>query len=62
MSARTSQRLGPDDWAAAALDALVAHNIEQIFDDGLHEFLSWFIVEVGNISNAVHDDYLSGRM
>lgn len=24
MSARTSQRLGPDDWAAAALDALVA--------------------------------------
>ena len=48
--------------AHETLDALVAHNIEQIFDDGLHEFLSWFIVEVGNISNAVHDDYLSGRM
>ena len=63
-----ARRYGEDVPATAkakaheTLDALVAHNIEQIFDDGLHEFLSWFIVEVGNISNAVHDDYLSGRM
>ena len=48
--------------AHETLDALVAHDIERIFDDGLHEFLSWFINEVGGISSAVHDDYLSGRM
>ena len=48
--------------AHETLDALVAHQIDQIFDDGLHEFLSWFITEVGSISTAVHDDYLSGRM
>ena len=48
--------------AHATLASLVAHQIDQIFDDGLHEFLSWFITEVGSISTAVHDDYLSGRM
>ena len=48
--------------AHATLDALVARDIEAIFDEGLHEFLSWFINEVASISNAVHDDYLSDRM
>lgn len=48
--------------ARATLDSLVARDIEAIFDEGLHEFLSWFINEIGNVSSAVHDDYLSGRM
>lgn len=48
--------------ARATLDALMARDIEAIFDEGLHEFLSWFINEVAGISNAVHEDYLSGRM
>nr|WP_010395596.1 alpha-E domain-containing protein [Paracoccus sp. TRP] len=41
---------------------LLARSIDEIFDEGLHEFLTWFISEVASISTAVHDDYLSGRM
>jgi len=48
--------------AHETLDQLVRRDIEAIFDEGLHEFLSWFINEVASISNGVHDDYLSGRM
>ncbi|ABL68936.1 MULTISPECIES: alpha-E domain-containing protein [Paracoccus] len=48
--------------AHETLEQLIARDIEAIFDEGLHEFLSWFINEVASISNAVHDDYLSGRM
>ncbi|MEF9601131.1 alpha-E domain-containing protein [Paracoccus sp. PXZ] len=62
------RRYGADVPASASarahetLEQLVARDIEAIFDEGLHEFLSWFINEVVSISNAVHDDYLSGRM
>ncbi len=49
------------DMAARVLEELEAQEIEQIFDDGLHEFLSWFIGEIAKIADAVHDDYLSGR-
>lgn len=55
----------PDNARAKAQDvlqALLERDIETIFDEGLHEFLSWFIGEIGSISNAVYDDYLSGRM
>ncbi|WP_199258323.1 alpha-E domain-containing protein [Paracoccus binzhouensis] len=48
--------------AHETLNALMARDIEAIFDEGLHEFLSWFINELAGISNAVHEDYLSGRM
>ena len=48
--------------ARETLDALMSRDIEAIFDEGLHEFLSWFISEIARISNAVHDDYFSGRM
>lgn len=48
--------------ARQTLDSLVARDIEAIFDEGLHEFLSWFINEVAGVSSAVHEDYLSGRM
>ncbi|MBU3031894.1 alpha-E domain-containing protein [Paracoccus marinaquae] len=48
--------------AHETLERLMAHDIDAIFDEGLHEFLSWFIGEIGSISDAVHDDYFSGRM
>lgn len=48
--------------ARVTLDALMSRDIDAIFDEGLHEFLTWFIAEIGSISDAVHDDYLSGRM
>lgn len=44
------------------LDSLMARDIEAIFDEGLHEFLTWFIGEISAVSNAVNDDYFSGRM
>lgn len=48
--------------ARQVLEALMARDIEAIFDEGLHEFLTWFIGEISIVSNAVSEDYFSGRM
>ncbi|SNR32218.1 alpha-E domain-containing protein [Paracoccus sediminis] len=48
------------DKAREVLTRLQAHNIDMIFDEGLHEFLTWFIGEIGTISTLVHEDYLLG--
>ncbi|MFT4012077.1 MAG: alpha-E domain-containing protein [Paracoccus sp. (in: a-proteobacteria)] len=48
--------------AREVLERLMAKDIESIFDEGLHEFLSWFIGQIASISSAVNDDYFSGRM
>lgn len=48
------------DKARAVLERLQAHDIDMIFDEGLHEFLTWFIGEIGTISTLVHEDYLLG--
>ncbi|MDB6182815.1 alpha-E domain-containing protein [Paracoccus fistulariae] len=48
------------DKARETLAALQARDIDMIFDEGLHEFLSWFIGEIGAISTLVHEDYLLG--
>lgn len=48
------------DKAREVLAALQGRDIEAIFDEGLHEFLSWFIGELSVISNLVHQDYLLG--
>lgn len=48
------------DKAREVLAALQGRNIEMIFDEGLHEFLSWFIREMATVSNLVHHDYLLG--
>lgn len=48
------------DKAREVLGRLQAHDIDMIFDEGLHEFLTWFITEIGTISTLVHEDYLMG--
>ena len=48
------------DKAREVLAALQSRDIDAIFDEGLHEFLSWFIGEIGAISVRVHEDYLLG--
>lgn len=48
------------DKAREVLAALKKRDIDMIFDEGLHEFLSWFIGEIGAISIRVHEDYLLG--
>jgi uncharacterized alpha-E superfamily protein len=41
-------------------DAIAATQTEQIFDEGLHEYLSRFIDQVAGLGAHIHDDYLSG--
>lgn len=48
------------DKARESLAGLQSRDIDMIFDEGLHEFLSWFIGEIGAISALVHEDYLLG--
>lgn len=48
------------DKAREVLDKLQGVEIDAIFDDGLHEFLTWFITEIGAIAQLVHEDYLQG--
>ncbi|MBC9246138.1 alpha-E domain-containing protein [Paracoccus sp. 11-3] len=48
------------DKARESLASLQSRDIDMIFDEGLHEFLSWFIGEIGAISTLVHEDYLLG--
>ena len=49
------------DRAQALADRLGAMNIEEIFDEGLHEFLTDFIIEIGQIATCVQADYFYGR-
>ena len=42
---------------AAELEAL---SVEDIIEEGLHEFLSRFILEAGKLSGVIFESYLSG--
>lgn len=46
--------------AAAMLAELETTNVEAIFDEGLHEFLSRFIGESAVLGHLIHECYLSG--
>ncbi len=48
------------DTAHEMLRDLRSHDIESIFDEGLHEYLSRFIRENAVLANKVHADYLRG--
>lgn len=48
------------DKAREVLGRLQGYDIDMIFDEGLHEFLTWFIMEIGTVSTLVHEDYLLG--
>jgi len=59
--ARGYGRRTPAQSAARRMLAKLAETeVEEIFDEGLHEFLSRFIDEVGALGQTVHDSYLSG--
>jgi len=47
--------------ARALLGELMEMRVEDIFDEGLHEFLQRMEREVGKLSGMVHDAYLSGE-
>ncbi|WP_410218106.1 alpha-E domain-containing protein [Paracoccus sp. (in: a-proteobacteria)] len=48
------------DKAREVLAGLQGRNIEMIFEEGLHEFLTAFIKELGEVSHRVHQDFLLG--
>ncbi len=48
--------------ARALLAGLAELTIDEVFDEGLHEFLTRFIGEVSALGAAVYDVYLSGDM
>ena len=50
------------DAAAQLLSALENQSTEQIFEEGLHEFLTRFIGEAASLGAIIHDAYLSGDM
>ncbi|MCQ0969269.1 alpha-E domain-containing protein (plasmid) [Paracoccus sp. TK19116] len=50
------------DKARELLEKLQTTEIDQIFDDGLHEFLSGIISELAEVTNLIHADYLTGAV
>lgn len=48
------------DASSALLHRLQQTSVEEIFDEGMHEFLTRFIREVAAIGRNVHEVYLSG--
>lgn len=49
------------DAADALRDGVAGISVEEIFDEGMHEFLSRFVREIGRVTMLVHDSYLSGE-
>lgn len=47
--------------ARALLGELIEMRVEDIFDEGLHEFLGRMIFETAGVAQAVHETYLSGE-
>ncbi len=47
--------------AGHMLAELAEADIQEVFDEGLHEFLTRFIKQIGVLSNAIHSSYLTGR-
>ena len=48
--------------ARGMVDALRMTRTDDIFDEGLHDFLSRFIRETAALGSLIHDTYLSGDM
>jgi uncharacterized alpha-E superfamily protein len=59
--ARRYHRAGPAQAVARnMLGNLAELQVEAIFEEGLHEFLTRFIGEVSDLGQTIHDAYLSG--
>ena len=59
--AQAYQKSGPAQTRARALVAELAElRVEEVFEEGLHEFLTRFIRDVGELSDMVYNAYLSG--
>ena len=54
---RTSTAQGQ---ARLALAGLAEARVDEIFEEGLHEFLTRFITDMAGVGLAIHETYLSG--
>ncbi|RLL72941.1 alpha-E domain-containing protein [Paenirhodobacter hankyongi] len=60
--AHAYHKSGPAQMRARALVGELAETtVEEIFEEGLHEFLTRFIRDIGELSNMVYNAYLSGE-
>lgn len=61
---RLAKLYGRDTAATHAVARLLAEldgqTTDQIFDEGLHEFLTRYIQQTGELGRVIHDSYLSG--
>jgi uncharacterized alpha-E superfamily protein len=55
-------RSAVQERAAAVLAGIEATTVDDVFEEGLHEFLSRFIRDAGALGALVHEEYLSGDM
>ena len=55
-------RSAVQERAAALLERIEGTTVDAVFEEGLHEFLSRFILDAGALGSLVHDEYLSGDM
>lgn len=55
-------RTAAQDRARALLAGIAEARVEDVFDEGLHEFLSRIIREVADLAVVIRDAYLSGDM
>ncbi|MBC7141515.1 MAG: alpha-E domain-containing protein [Rhodobacteraceae bacterium] len=56
------ERVTPAQDAAESLrDEVAGLTVEQVFDEGMHEFLTRFIRQIDRIGAVVHETYLSGE-
>ncbi len=55
-------RSAVQERAQGLLSGIEGATVEDIFEEGLHEYLSRFILEAGALGSLVHEEYLSGDM
>jgi uncharacterized alpha-E superfamily protein len=60
LSRQYRMRTAAQDRARALLAGIAEARVEDIFDEGLHEFLSRIIREVADLASVVRDAYLAG--
>ncbi len=60
--AQAYDKIGPAQMRARALVAELSETrVEEVFDEGLHEFLTRFIRDISELSDMVYASYLSGE-
>lgn len=60
LARRYRRTSAPQEAVSKLHAALVSTTVEQIFEEGMHEFLTRFIADIAVIGRSIHEAYLSG--